>query len=235
MTSTSESHEEASTSMSRRQRRPRRNVSTHSMLNAKKMKKIGCWNVRTLNGVGRTAILTAEMRKYNLSILGVSELRLTGNGRLRTSTGESVLFSGSEDKHERGVALFLAKGLEKCLIEWEPVNERIVRGRFYGKQLDTTIIQIYAPTNEADPEDKEEFYEQLSKITEKVPRQDLLIVMGDANAKVGRENVGREDVMGKEGLGDRNENGDLFIDFCAQNELVIGGTLFKHKNIHKYT
>ena len=133
------------------------------------------------------------------------------------------------------MALFLAKGLEKCLIEWEPANERIIRGRFNGKQLNTTIIQIYAPTNEADPEDKEEFYEQLSKITEKVPRQDLLIVMGDANAKVGRENVGREDVMGKEGLGDRNENGDLFIDFCAQNELVIGGTLFKHKNIHKYT
>ena len=41
--------------------------------------------------------------------------------------------------------------------------------------------------------------------------------------------------MGKEGLGDRNENGDLLIDFCAQNELVISGTLFKHKNIHKYT
>ena len=57
--------------------------------------------------------------------------------------------------------------------------------------------------------------------------------MGDANAQVGRINVGREDVMSKEG--DRNENGDLFIDFCAENELVIGGTLFKHKNIHKYT
>ena len=107
------------------------------------------------------------------------------------------------------------------------MNERIIRGRFYGKQLNTTTIQIYAPTNEADPEDKEEFYEQLSKITEKVPRQDLLIVMGDANAKVGRENVGREDAMGKEGLGDRNENGDLFIDFCAQNELVIGGDPFQ--------
>ena len=40
--------------------------------------------------------------------------------------------------------------------------------------------------------------------------------------------------MGKYGLGDGNENGDLFIDFCAQNELVTGGTLFKHKNIHKY-
>ena len=58
--------------------------------------------------------------------------------------------------------------------------------------------------------------------------------MGDADAKVGRNNFGRENVMGREGLGDRNENGDLFITFCAQNELVIGGTLFKHKEIQKY-
>ena len=56
MTRVSESHEEATTSMSRRQRRSRRHVSTHSTLNAKKRKKIGCWNVRTLNEVGRTAI-----------------------------------------------------------------------------------------------------------------------------------------------------------------------------------
>ena len=41
--------------------------------------------------------------------------------------------------------------------------------------------------------------------------------------------------MGREGLGNRSENRDLLIDFCTQNELVIGGTLFEHKNIHKYT
>ena len=64
------------------------------------------------------------------------------------------------------MALFLAKGLEKCLLEWEPVNERIIRERLYGKQLNTTSIQKFAPTNEADPEDKEEFCEQLGKITE---------------------------------------------------------------------
>ena len=156
MTSTSESHEEASTSMSRGQRRSRI-VSTQNMFSAKKRKRIGCWNVRTLNEVGRAAILTAEMRRYNLSLLDVSELRWTGHGRLRISTGEIILFSGSENRHERGVALILAKGLEKCLREWEPVNERIIQSRFYGKHLNTTIIQIYAPTNEADPEEKEEF------------------------------------------------------------------------------
>ena len=76
--------------MSRRQRRPRRHMSTHSMLNAKKRKKISCWNARTLNEVGRTAVLTAEMRKNNPSIFGVSKLRLFGHGRLRTSMGKTA-------------------------------------------------------------------------------------------------------------------------------------------------
>ena len=74
---------------------------------------------------------------------------------------------------------------------------------------------------------QEDYYEQLSKISEKVPRQDILIVMGDANAKVGWDNVGRQNIMSKEGLGYRNENGDLFLDFCPQNELVIGETQTK--------
>ena len=74
MTSTCQSHEEASTLMSRGQRCSRI-VSTQNMLSTKKRKRIGCWNARTLNEVGRAAILTAEMQRYNLSMLGVSELR----------------------------------------------------------------------------------------------------------------------------------------------------------------
>ena len=47
------------------------------------------------------------------------------------------------------------------------------------------IIQIYAPTNEASDEDKEEFYSRLQGVTDKLPRRDVNIVMGDANAKAG--------------------------------------------------
>jgi hypothetical protein len=59
--------------------------------------------------------------------------------------------------------------------------------------------------------------------------------MGDMDAKVGSDNIGRGQVMGKEGVGNINENGKLFADFCAQNDLVIGGTKYSHKTIHKTT
>ena len=66
-------------------------------------------------------------------------------------------------------------------------------------------------------------------------RRDILIVTGDFNAKIGKDNTGRERIMGKEGSGTMNENGEMFVDFCVFNNLVIGGSVFQHKDIHKGT
>ena len=59
--------------------------------------------------------------------------------------------------------------------------------------------------------------------------------MGDFNAKIGMDNTGYEDIMGTHGLGQMNENGERFADLCALNQLVIGGSIFPHKRIHKAT
>ena len=59
--------------------------------------------------------------------------------------------------------------------------------------------------------------------------------MGDMNAKVGDNNTNRERVMGSHGRGDLNDNGERLSDFCLENRLIIGGTLFPHKPIHKLT
>ncbi|VDP83520.1 unnamed protein product [Schistosoma mattheei] len=57
----------------------------------------------------------------------------------------------------------------------------------------------------------------------------------DLNAKVGIDNTGYEDIMGRHGLGEKNENGERFANLCAFNKLVIGGTIFPHKRIHNAT
>ena len=57
--------------------------------------------------------------------------------------------------------------------------------------------------------------------------------MGDINANVGGENSGYETTMGRHALGTRNENGQMFMDFCADNDLVIGGSVFPHRDVHK--
>ncbi|VDP50706.1 unnamed protein product, partial [Schistosoma curassoni] len=97
------------------------------------------------------------------------------------------------------------------------------------------IIQCYAPTNDSNDDIKDQFYERLQSIIEKCPRKDLTILMVDLNAKVGIDNTGYEDIMGRNGLGQRSENGERFANLCALNKLVIGGTIFPHKRIHEAT
>ena len=97
------------------------------------------------------------------------------------------------------------------------------------------MIACYAPTEDAEEEIKDEFYDQLEEEIQTTPRHDVLMVVGDLNARVGEENTGRERAMGTEGFGCINNNGERLSDLCVENNLVIGGTLFKHRNIHKTT
>ncbi|VDP32692.1 unnamed protein product [Schistosoma margrebowiei] len=96
-------------------------------------------------------------------------------------------------------------------------------------------IRYLALTNDSNDDIKDQFYERLQSIIEKCSRKDLTILMGDLNAKVGIDNTGYEDIMGRHGLGQRNENGARFANLCAFNKLVIGDTIFPHKRIHKAT
>ncbi|XP_068221963.1 craniofacial development protein 2-like [Palaemon carinicauda] len=82
---------------------------------------------------------------------------------------------------------------------------------------------------------KDEYYEELQSVIDEIPERDMRIVIGNSNAKVGRNNQGIENIMGIEGLGEvANENRAHFISFCSTNYLVIGGTLFQQKDIHRY-
>ncbi|XP_033105093.1 uncharacterized protein LOC117107507 [Anneissia japonica] len=142
---------------------------------------------------------------------------------IRHASGATICFSGQESGHYGGVALIINKKITKTLIDWEPINARIIRARFNFKYTKLTIIQCYAPTEDHCDEDKE--------TVRKTPKDDVMVVMGDMNAKIGINNTGRERVTGKEGLGKMmNDNGERFADFCMENDLI-----FKHMDIHKET
>ena len=97
------------------------------------------------------------------------------------------------------------------------------------------MLVCYAPTEDANAEVKDAFYDQLQTAVESVHAHDMLLILGDLNAKVGSDNTGREHVMGKHGIGTINDNGERLADFCEENNMLIGGTLFQHKHIHKTT
>ena len=216
----------------------RKEVSTpmESLATPKHQVRVAAWNVRTMYESGRTAQVVREMERYKVNLLGVSEMRWTDSGILTLNSGHTVCYSGRTDgQHQEGVGIIMDKTAKKSFLGWEPINHRIIRARFYSRFAKTTIIQCYAPTDPSEDEEKDLFYSQLQEQIDRTPRHDILIVMGDLNAKVGADNVGYESCMGREGVGEMTDNGQRFADMCLENGLVIGGTVFRHKTIHKLT
>ena len=105
--------------------------------------------------------------------------------------------------------------------------------RFHGKPFNITVIQVCAPTSNAEEAKVERFYEGLQDLLELTPRKDVLFIIGDWNAKVGSQET--PGVTGKFALGIRNEAGQRLIEFCQENTLVIANTLFEQHKRRLYT
>ena len=104
---------------------------------------------------------------------------------------------------------------------------------FRGKPFNITVIQVYAPTSNAEEAEVEQFHEDLQDLLELTPPKDVFFIIGDWNAKVGSQEI--PGVTGKFGLGIRNEAGQRLIEFCQENTLVIANTLFQQHKRRLYT
>ena len=84
-------------------------------------------------------------------------------------------------------------------------------------------------------EEKDEFYNQVQDTVSSCNRNDMIVVVGDWNAKVGNNNTNRKELIGKFGIGIMNDNEERLCDFCSANGFIISGTIFPYKDIHKLT
>ena len=142
------------------------------LLTSRTTTRVATWNIRTMFEAGRTAQVAKKMKNYMIGVLGLSETRWLQTGQLRLSSGEQLLYSGhTEDgaPHTESVALMLAPEAQRALVNWEPVNSRIITAKFITKKKDIklNIIQCYTPTNDAEEEKKDEFYQQLLAVIDK--------------------------------------------------------------------
>ena len=102
-----------------------------------------------------------------------------------------------------------------------------------GKPFNITVIQVYAPTSNAEEAEVEPFYGDLQDLLEQTPKKDVLVIIGNWNAKVGSQET--PGVTGKFGLRVRNEAGQRIIEFWQENALVIANTLFQQHKRRLYT
>ncbi|XP_030831529.1 craniofacial development protein 2-like [Strongylocentrotus purpuratus] len=133
------------------------------------------------------------------------------------------LFRERKWKEARGVGFIIEKATAKCVLRYNPINERIMTVRLQGHPMNISIIQVYAPTADAPEKEITDFYEMVQGVVDSIPKKDFLIIFGDWNAKIGitRE---KSEFIGNYGLGIRNERGDRLEEFCVANSFIIGNS-----------
>ncbi|KAI8507953.1 hypothetical protein Bbelb_141930 [Branchiostoma belcheri] len=205
------------------------------------------WNVRTLldretsdRPDRRTAFVARELTRLDIDIAALSETRLADEGQLQEDAGGFTFFwkgLPQEDRRIHGVGFAIRNSLLKDLEEIPTgVNERLMTLRLkLSNRQNATVISCYAPTLTAEDKIKEKFYEDLENILKSIPTTDKIILLGDFNARVGRDAAHWNGTIGKNGVGNANSNGLLLLSLCTRYELVITNTLFRLKNKYKTT
>lgn len=206
--------------------------------NKYKMTRFGQWNVRTLYQDGNFEQLSSECERLNIDLVGLSEVRWNCSGEAQSEKGGLLIYSGmpkDDDPHKHGVGIYLRKSIRSALICWKPISERIISARLRNKNKHTSVVQCYAPTEDSDLSEKENFYSLLDRTLNSIPKTDIIILMGDFNAQIGSDNIDYERIMGRQAIGTCNENGELFLEICNNHDLKIAGSVFPHKECHKVT
>ena len=116
------------------------------------------------------------------------------------------------------------KRVQNAVLGCNLKNDRMISVHFQGKPFNITVIQVYAPTSNTEETEVERFNEDLQDLLEVTPKKDVLLIIGDWNAKVGSQET--PGVTGKFGLGIWNEAGQRLIEFCQENALVIANNHF---------
>ena len=136
-----------------------------------------------------------------------------------------IYYCGQESLRRNGVAITVNKTVRNAVPGCSFKNDRMISVCFQGKPFSITVIQVCAPTTNAEEAEVEWFYDDLQNLLELTPKKDVLFIIGDWNAKLGSQEI--PGVTGKFGLGVQNEAGQRLIDFCQENALVIANTLFQ--------
>ena len=193
--------------------------------------RIGTWNVRTLNQLGKLENLKREAESLNADIIGISETRYIEEGKVRLDSYTFIYSGGSE--HQHGVGFIIKSSIERSILGCWPVSNRNIMLKLKAKPFDIAIIQTYAPTSSHSDDEIQEHYDEINKMLKEVKSTNVLIIAGDFNAKIGKGSY--QDLVGNYGLGDENPRGDRVLQFCIEKNLVVTNTTFQHPNRLLYT
>jgi len=135
---------------------------------------------------------------------------------------------------EIDVAIVVHKSIMRNVVKKIVCNDRIIALKLKVEPVSILIMQVYMPTSDYEDDEVEKFYDTIEEILEEDGKGDTNnIIVGDWNSVVGDESY--QNIVGSHELGRRNHRGQMLIDFCERNGLVVTNTLFKKPKRRMYT
>ena len=121
---------------------------------------------------GKLEVVKQEMARVNVNILGISELKWTGMCEFN-SDDPYIYYCGQESLRRNGVTIMVNKRVRNAVLGCNLRNDRIISVCLQGKPFNTTVIQVYAPTNNTEEAEVEQFCEDLQDLLELTPKKDV--------------------------------------------------------------
>ena len=193
--------------------------------------RIGTVNVGSMNK--RCGEVTDMLRRRKLDFCCLQETRWKGE-HSRTEGGYKFFWKGCKDG-TAGVGMMVAEKWVKNVIEVKRVNERIMAVRLRVGKAILNLISVYAPQVGRSMEEKEEFYIELGQVLLDVDEKEMVMLGGDLNGHVGESTDGFEGVHGGKGFGNRNEEGEMLLEFALAHNLTVMNTCFEKEMAKKVT
>ncbi|KAL6561231.1 hypothetical protein OROMI_016832 [Orobanche minor] len=175
------------------------------------------------------------MKRSMIHIMCLQETKWVGEkARVLAPWGYKLWYSG-KDRSRNGVGIFIDKEMIDNVVEVSRKSDRIMSIKLVIGDEFLTIISAYAPQVGLDVSIKQEFWEDLEEVVERIPMSEKLIIGGDLNGHVGVSRDGFESVHGGFGFGDRNEAVNDILDFALAYDLGIMNTWFEKRDSHLVT
>ena len=201
----------------------------------------GGWNVRSCVKQAKKEMIIKQLKKYQTQIAALSETCMFDSGA-KLVGDDTLIFSSmpheTKTRKAYGVAICLDKTAtntwKESGSEWEPISERIVKIRLRCTPISITVIAVCSSVNSTTKETTEmceKFYGDLQDTLNNVSTNDMIIIMGDLNARIGRNQQRKTATTSVRPftVDVENENGSRLIDLFDLNNMIITNTFFNHK------
>ena len=137
-----------------------------------------------------------------------------------------VTIGTQNENHQLGTGFFVHQRIASAVKRAEFVSDRISYIVLRGCWCNIIVLNVHAPSEEKSDSSKDSFYEELEQVLDHFPKYDMKILLGDFNAKVGRENIFKP-TIGNESLHqDSNDNGVRIVNFAMSQNLVVKSMMF---------